>query len=38
MSDGKLEDAKEEVQRENQVMIRDKKRIVEKTIRESMRE
>ena len=38
MSDGKLEDAKEEAHREHQVMIRDKKRIVEKTIRESMRE
>ena len=38
LSDGKLEDAKEEAAREHQVMIRDKKRIVEKTIRETMRE
>ena len=38
ISDGKLEDAKEEMHREHQVAIRDKKRVVEKTIRDSMRE
>ena len=37
-TDGRVEDAREEAHREHQVMLRDKKRIAERTIRDTMRE
>ena len=38
MTDNKLEDAKEEAQREHQIALREKKRIAEKTYRDQIRE